>query len=177
MEDKITFLSKLNRELKVIEKQIVDRAIAYLHIAEARLKGNDLFTTDYEVEARVAYYLNTEIEAAEPVHTYWHNFRYKDIIIDKDYYMLLDNGNGTDCFKEGRNIPELDSPYCYLLHDLINHSNLKPGNNIFDFERLGDKIYDLERIWVDVEYKDQKGIKINGDGSSRKLLLDGNGFV
>ena len=50
MIDKIMYLSNLNRELKVIEKQIVDRAIACLHIAEARLKGDDLFTTDYEVE-------------------------------------------------------------------------------------------------------------------------------
>ena len=164
MEDKITFLNNLNRELKVIEQQIVERAIACLHIAEARLKGDDLFTTDYEVEARVAYYLNTEIEAAEPVHTYWHNFRYKDTIIDKDYYMLLDNGNGTDCFREGRNMPELEAPYCYLLHDLIDHSNLKPGNNILDFERLGDKIYDIDCIWVDVIYKDQREVRINGDG-------------
>ena len=176
MKDKIKFLSNLNRELKLIEQQIVDRAIACLHIAEAKLQGDDPFTTDYEIKATVKYFLHNQNEDVEDeaVHTYRNNFNYKETILDKDYFMLLDNGNGRDSFREGRNMPELDEPYCYLLHDLIDHSN--NGKNLSDFKRIGDKIYDIDCIWVDVEYKDQKGIKINEDGSSRKLLLDRKGF-
>ena len=176
MKDKIKFLSNLNRELKLIEQQIVDRAIACLYIAEAGLQSNDPFTIDYEVEATVQYYLQNQYEDAEdePAHTYRNNFNYKETILNKEYALLLSNGNGTDCFREGGNMPALDEPYCYLLHDLIDHSNL--GNKLSDFERIGDKIYDIDCIWVDVIYRDQKGIKINKDGSGRKLLLRGNCF-
>lgn len=163
MNDKIKFLSNLNRELKVIEQQIVERAIACLRIAETKLQGEDTFTTDYEVEATVEYYLHTENEEddEEPVHKYWQKFNYKDTILDKDYFMLLDNGNGRDSFREGSKMPVLDAPYCYLLHDLIDHSYL--GKNFTDFKRIGDKIYEIDCIWVDVIYRDQREIKINED--------------
>ena len=174
MKDKIKFLSNLNRELKLIEQQIVDRAITCLHIAETKLKGDDTFTTDYEVEATVEYYLRTENEedGEEPVHKYWHKFNYKNTILDKDYFMLLDNGNGRDSFREGSNMPALDEPYCYLLHDIIDHSSI--GKTFFDFERIGDKIYDIDCIWVDVIYRDQREVKINGDGDAGRLQLEGN---
>ena len=174
MKDKIKFLSNLNRELKMIEQQIVDRAIACLHIAEARLQGDDSFITDYEIRATVEYFLNNQNEDAEDeaVHTYRNNFNYKETILNKDYALLLNNGNGTDCFREGHNMPALDEPYCYLLHDLIDHSNL--GKNLSDFERIGDKIYDIDCIWVDVIYRDQREVRINGDGDAGRLQLEEN---
>ena len=168
MKDKIKFLSNLNRELKLIEQQLVDRAIACLHIAEAKLKSDDTFTTDYEVKATVEYFLHNQNEDAddEPVHTYRNNFNYEETILNKDYALLLLNGNGTDCFREGSNMPALDEPYCYLLHDLIDHPNL--GKNLSDFERIGDKIYDIGCIWVDVIYRDQREVNISKEGSEGK---------
>lgn len=164
MEDKITLLSNLNRELKVIEKQIVDRAIACLHIAEARLKSDDLFTTDYEVKATVEYYLNNEDE--EPLYKFWHSFNYKETIIEKDYFLFLYDGNDKNWLREGR-MPLLDEPYCYLMHDLMDHVNL--SKNPKNRERLGDKIYDIDCIWVDVVYRDQREVRINGDGGRQAM--------
>ncbi|MEP6950563.1 MAG: hypothetical protein ABI863_14860 [Ginsengibacter sp.] len=155
MVNKIKFLSNLNKALKQIEQEIVERAIVCLETGEGKLKAGDVFTTDYEVEATVDYYLN---DHDEPAHRWWGYFNYKSTIIEKDYDMLLDNGNGTDWHRESY-MPQLDEPYCYLLHDLIDHSH----------GRLSEKIVDIEMIWVDVIYADQKGIKVNKDGSCRRL--------
>ncbi len=40
-------------------------------------------------------------------------------------------------------MPLLDEPYCYLLHDLIDHA------------RLGSQFFDIETIWVDIILNDQ----------------------
>ncbi len=109
------------------------------------------FKTDYEVKAKVEYYLDNEDD--EPVYAFRTSFNYEYMILKKDYFLLLDNGNGTDCFSEAT-MPVLDEPYCYFLHDLMDHSY------------IGDKIYGIDSIWVDVIFADQKGIKINEDGSS-----------
>ena len=45
---------------------------------------------------------------------------------------------------------------------LLDHSH--PG--------VSDKIFNLEMIWIDVIYTDQKGIKISKDGSWRKLVYN-----
>lgn len=161
MINKTDFLSNLNRALKVIEKEILERVTVCLEIAEKKLKDKDPFSTGYEVDAKVEYYINDD----EPVHTFTDSFHYEQTVIDKKYKMLLDNGNGTDWHREG-NMPLLDEPYCYLLHDLMDHS----------MPRLGEKILKTERIWADMIYSDQKGIKINENGSWRKLVYDGRGF-
>ena len=162
MTKKIIFLCNINRALKQIEQEIIDRAIACLEIAESKLKGKDAFTTDYEVRAKVAYYIESE---DDPVHRYHTPFHYDTIVLEKDYGLLLDQGMGTDCYRMV-DMPELDKPYCYLMHDLMDHSH------------VGDKIYEIDGIWVDLIYTDQKGIKINKDGSWRKLKLDEEeGFI
>jgi hypothetical protein len=148
------FLSNLNRALKMIEKESIERATVCLEMAKKKLKDKDPFSTGYEVEARVEYYINDD---DDPAHTFVDSFHYEQTVIDKDY-MVLDNGNGTDWHREGY-MPLLDEPYCYLLHDLMDHSH------------LNDKIYGIERIWVDLIYRDQKGIKKNEDGSWRGLVL------
>ena len=45
---------------------------------------------------------------------------------------------------------------------LLDHSH--PG--------VSDKIFDLEMIWVDVIYTDEKGIKISKDGSCRMFVYN-----
>ena len=152
MVDTITFLSNLNRTLKQIEQEIIQRVIVCLEIAEGKLKAENTFTTGYEVEATVEYFSLKD----EPAHSYAHTFYYKGVIIEKDYGLLMDYD--TD-WRESY-MPELDEIYCYLLHDLIDHSQ----------PRLRENIIYLETIWVDIIYKDQKGIKINDDGSSRMLV-------
>ena len=46
-----------------------------------------------------------------------------------------------------------------------------------DHSHLDDKIYEIERIWIDIIYRDQKGIKVNKDGSWRGLMLNEGGVV
>ncbi|MEO6883248.1 MAG: hypothetical protein ABI199_04400 [Bacteroidia bacterium] len=57
MTDKIKFLSNLNKVLTLLEKEIIERVIVCLETGEKELKDKYAFTTDYEVEAKVAYYL------------------------------------------------------------------------------------------------------------------------
>ncbi len=149
----INFLSNLNKALQQAEQEIIERATKCLEMAEKKLKDKDVFTTGYEVEATIDFYLNDDDEHSHQ----WHGwFNYKKAVIEKDYGMLLDNGNGNDWHRESY-MPKLDEPYCYLLHDLIDHSH------------LGDKIFGIKTIWIDIKYRDQKGIKVNKDGSTRKL--------
>ena len=148
--------------MKKLEQEIVDRAIACLETGEQKQKSKDAFTVDYMVDAEVSYFTK---KSGYTAHVFWTSFDYKSTIKEKDYGMLLDNGNGTDWHRE-QFMPELDEPYCYLLHDLMDHS------------RMGDKIFDIERIWVDIIFTDQKGIKIKRDGQSRVLRYDNKrGFV
>jgi hypothetical protein len=161
--ERITFLNNLNNMLKELEQEIVDRAIACLEIGEQKQKDKDPFTVDYMVDAEVSYFVRKSDYHA---HVFRDSFDYKTTVVDKDYGMLLDNGNGTDWHREGF-MPELDEPYCYLLHDLMDHS------------RMSDKIFDIDMIWADITVKDQKGIKIKRDGQSRVLRHDKKrgGFV
>ena len=152
MTDKISFLNNLNTTLIQTEGEMIERAIACLEIAEKKLRDKDIFTTSYNVEAEVSYcFLNEE----DPAHTYWHFFSYRDII-KKEHGLLQD---GTDWRETW--VPELDKPYCYLLHDLMGHSE----------PRLWDKIYTLQTIWVDVIYTDQKEVEIGKNGAKIKAVI------
>jgi hypothetical protein len=84
------------------------------------------------------------------------------VINENDYGMFSGKGNETD-FHRPFNAPKLKEAYSYLLHDLIDHSE------------VGDKIYEIERIWADVIFIDQKGIKINKDGIWKMLENDNCG--
>ena len=161
--ERITFLSNLNRMLKKLEQEIVDRAIACLETVEQKQRSKDAFTVDYMVDAEVSYFVKKSDYAA---HIFWDSFDYENTILNKDYGMLLYNGDDPNWHRESF-MPELDEPYCYLLHDLMDHS------------RMGDKIFDIERIWVDIIFTDQKGIKVKKDGQSRVLRYDkkNGGFV
>lgn len=157
--NKVIFLNNLNKTLKLIEKQLMERVITCLKTGEQKLQTKDVFTLDYEVEAEVTYYLEKE---DEPCHRFWKKFNYSQVIKEKDYGMFADKENETD-FHRPSNVPKLEEAYSYLLHDLIDHS------------KIGDKIYEIERIWADVIFTDQKGIKINKDGSWKMLENDNCG--
>jgi hypothetical protein len=157
--NKVIFLNNLNKTLKLIEKQLMERVITCLKTGEQKLQTKDVFTLDYEVEAEVTYYLEKE---DEPCHRFWKKFNYSQVINEKDYGMFADKGKETD-FHRPFNAPKLKEAYCYLLHDLIDHS------------KIGDKIYQMERIWADVIFIEQKGIKINKNGSWRMLENDNCG--
>ena len=150
IKDEVKFLSNINKVLQRVEAQIIDKVTVSLQEAETKLLKNSGGTTDYEVEATVGYFLGDE---DHPTHTYWDVFRYEDVIINKDYGMLIDNGNGTDWHRQGKNMPKLDTPYCYLLHDLI------------DYGKVGINLFLIDTIWVDVVYTDQIEVLIDGGGS------------
>lgn len=157
MNSDILFLSNLNKELKIIEQQIIDRVIVCLNTGENYLKNEAHFTIDYEVEATVAYYVESE---DNPIYTYVGTFDYKGVLLNNDYGLLLSWINGDD-WREGI-MPELDEPYCYLLHDLLDHSCLQATQQVFS----------ITRIWVDIVFTNQKGMKINVDGTSNLLVLN-----
>jgi len=109
------------------------------------------------VEVDIDYYIKKE---ENPAHVFWRIFNYDRVINKGDFGLLLDNDDWREIY-----MPELKEPYCYLLHDLIDHS------------RLRKKIFSLERIWITIQISDQLGIKIKNDGQSRVLRLKGRGFA
>ena len=145
MQQKINFLQKLNSILNEVEEQIIQRATDDLIIAE-RHKTENNFITDYEVEATVDYYIKRR---QNPIHTYCSNFSYNTLIKNKDYSLLLYKQNTPEGWREG-NMPDIGEPYCYLLHDLLDHSkvNVRP------------LVYNIETIWIDIIKTDQRVIKI-----------------
>ncbi len=154
MKNKIKFLSNLNRTLKQIEKEIIERALVCLETGENNIRNKDGFTSDYEVEAKVSYYLEN---GDEPAHIFNNRFDYDAALNNKVYGMLGEMDGITDWHESY--MPVLDEPYCYLLHDLIDHS---------DFWQ-NDKIFQLERIWANVIYSNHKGMKVNKDGTCKNL--------
>ena len=112
------------------------------------------------LKATIDYYLNTEDE--EAVYKFSHSFNYNETIVEKDYFLFLYDGVDKKFLREGK-MPLLEEPYCYLLHDLMDHSNI--SKNLRDFERIGDKIFDIDCIWVDVIYIDQREVRVEGDGN------------
>lgn len=56
-------------------------------------------------------------------------------------------------------MPMLNKPYCFMLHDLIDHTNL--GKKIWTNE-----MYQISPIWIDIIYTDQKAIWLD-EGESR----------
>jgi hypothetical protein len=159
--ERIAFISNLNRMLKKLEQEIVDRVIVCLEVGEQKQRNKDPFTVDYMVDVEVSYFVKkSDYEA----HVFWTPFDYERTVVQKDYGLLLSN---TDWHEEGTIFPKLEEAYCYLLHDVLYHS------------RMGDKIFDIDMIWTDIIVKDQKGIKIKRDRQSRVLLHDKKrgGFV
>lgn len=151
--ERISFLNKINRLLKKAEREIIDRVIVGLETGEEKFKNKDPFTVDYMVEAQVGYFLRkNDFEA----HTYMQRFNYKNTIVEKYYGLLLD---GEDWYEQGAIWPELDEPYCYLMHDLLFHS------------RIYEKVFELDMIWIDIIYTNQKGMKIRKDGNSTRLKV------
>jgi len=148
--ERISFLNKINRLLKKAEQEIVDRAIIGLKTGAKKFKDKDPFTVDYMVNAEVEYFLRKNDYEA---HSYTQSFRYKHTIEEKDYGFLLDEED----WYEPSIWPELEERYCYLMHDLLLHSSLY------------DKVFELDMIWINIIYTDQKGIKIRKDGSSTRL--------
>ena len=157
MSSDILFLSNLNKELKIIEQQIINRVIVCLNTGENYVKDEPSFTTDYEVEATVDYYVESK---DNPIYTYVGTFNYKNVVLNNDYGLLLGWINGYD-WREGV-MPELDAPYCYLLNDLLDHSGLYTEPQVFS----------ITMIWVDIVFTNQKGMKINVDGTGNLLVLN-----
>lgn len=151
---KLFFLTNLNRLLKQLEREIVERAIVCLETGEQKFRDKDPFTTDYMVEAKVKYCLK---KSDEPSHTYDQYFKYKSTVVEKDYSLLLSD---EDWHEEGTIWPKLEEPYCYLLHDLLYHS------------RLINKVFDIRMVWVDIIVSDQKLIKVKKNGQYSTMYYD-----
>ncbi len=151
--ERISFLNRINRLLKKAEREIVDRGTDGCETGEEKFKNKDPFTVDYMVEAQVGYFLRkNDFE----VHTYTQRFNYKDTIVENDYGLLLSE---EDWYESGAIWPELAEPYCYLMHDLLFHS------------RIYEKVFELDMIWIDIIYTDQKGMGIRKDGNSTRLKV------
>ena len=132
---RLAYLNDLNQLLKEKEKQIVEGATEYLSYIKQKIDNKDSFTKDYELEVEVQYYLKN---GGDPVHVYWTNFRYERV--EEEIFGLLCDGED---WRESY-MPILNEPYCYLLHDLIDHS------------RLGNKLFSISNIWIDIHLHRRK---------------------
>jgi len=154
----IAFLNQMNRLLTEKEKEIIIQAISFLELGEQMRKAGNTFTVDFMVQTEIHYYTNG---SDYPSHIFSDYFDYRKTVIEKDYGLLLNEEikDWRECY-----MPELSEPYCYLLHDLIDHS------------RLGNKLFEINRIWIDIHVTAQQGLKIQKNGNSRFLRLTRNGF-
>jgi len=135
----IAYLNRLNRLLKEKEALIVLRVTEYLGQVKQKIDSEDVFTNDYELEVEVQYYIKG---GGDPSHVYHDHFRYERA--DEDIFGLL--CSSEDWWESY--MPVLDEPYCYLLHDLIDHS------------RLGSKLFSIATIWIDIRLTDQHCIRL-----------------
>ena len=144
---RIVFLNRLNRILTAREHQIVQRCLELVRQCEQRKEGNNSFTVDYVLFAEVNYYIPSN--EGNPAHTYSTNFNGEDLLQSKTEYNLL---CGEEDWAEP-GWPPLSERYCYLLHDLLDHSH------------LGNQVFEVDTIWFDIIMYNQDGIKVfpNGD--------------
>lgn len=152
-ENEILWLNKLNDFLTTKEKEIVTRVNEILKQELCR-KGNRLnFTTDHMLIVRVEYYIPS---LDDPAHEFNAHYSFRDLLEDiPELRPLCDGENHNE-----PGFPLLESPYCYLVHDLLDHSH------------LGDKVYEINRIWIDLESIEQAGIAISEQGDARLLVYD-----
>ena len=119
------------------------------------MQAKNTFTTDYEVEAAVSFFTEGK---DDPIHIFTRYFKYDDLITKKDYSLLsTKNRDRREAY-----MPVLNKPYCFMLHDLIDHTNL--GKKIWT-----NKKYQITTIWIDIVYSDQKAINIDEDGNTKQL--------
>lgn len=150
---KIAKLNKINKLLIEKEKKILERVDELLKQGIERTKHNLTFTSDHMLDVEVQYYIASN---DNPSHTYSSSFYFKDPS-DKEFRDEL-LGDGKDHDESG--FPLLEDPYCYLLHDLLDHSH------------LGQKVCDINMIWIDIVMYNQEGINIRSNGDSHTLKYD-----
>ena len=149
----IAKLNKINKLLIEKEKKILERVDELLKQGIERTKNDLTFTSDHMLDVEVQYYIPSN---DNPSHTYWSSFCFKDLS-DKEFRdELLGDGKNHDEY----GFPVLENPYCYLLHDLLDHSH------------LGQKVYDINMIWIDIVMYNQEGIDIHSNGDSYTLKYD-----
>ncbi len=137
----VGFLSALNKMLREKEVQITAKAKEYLTLLRNKLADKAAETTDYEFEAAVQFItFNTD---GDPVYTSHWSFCIEDL--ENDTWHLV-NDPETDDWRE-QYMPVLTDPYCYLMHDLYDHSG------------IGHEIYNIETIWTDYRMTDQNMMK------------------
>ena len=149
----IAKLNKINKLLIEKEKKILERVDELLKQGNERTKNDLTFTSDHMLDVEVDYYIPSN---DDPSHTYSSSFSFKDLS-DKDFRAKL-LGDGKNHEEYG--FPVLENPYCYLLHDLLDHSH------------LGQKVYDINMIWIDIVIYNQEGIDIRSNGDSHTLKYD-----
>ena len=149
----IAKLNKINKLLIEKEKEILKRVDELLKQGIERTKNDLTFTSDHMLDVEVQYFIPSN---DNPSHTYWSSFCFKDLS-DKEFRdELLGDGKNHDEY----GFPVLENPYCYLLHDLLDHSH------------LGQKVYDINMIWIDIVMYNQEGIDIRTNGDSHTLKYD-----
>ena len=159
---RIAFLSNLNRMLKQLEKQIVETAIIFLEQTNNSKLEPPINSDQCSVEVEILYYLRN---CDDWCYAFGDSFNYKNTIIEKNYgSFLYDDGTPDPYCKD--NMPELDDPYGYLLNDLM------------DYTRLGNKIFSIEKICVDINLEYRNILKLEKDGTGIMLHYDKTkGFI
>lgn len=151
----IAKLNKINKLLIEKEKKILERVDELLKQGVERTRQNLTFTSDHMLDVEVQYYMPSN---DNPSHIYRSSFYFKYLLSKEFRDELLGDGENHD----EHGFPVLEDPYCYLLHDLLDHSH------------LGQKVYDINRIWIDIVMYNQEGIDIRSNGNSHTLKYDEN---
>ncbi len=143
--EQINFLKKLNALLRKKESEIWERCMTLTKQYEKRRKrfGGDL--DDYEIELTVEF--QTSPAMLRPRYCYVDSFSRTDYY-DKDKkeerFGLADGNDHIDL-----EFPELDEKWCYIMHALWSHSNMKL-KEIFKIFRMDFEIHITEQQFVSV---------------------------
>lgn len=141
-EIKRHFLFNLNKTLTVIENSVIEQAILLLQKGKSYAEHQQAAPSRYDVQLVIKYFIENY---NNPAHTFQTSFNYNEIIVEKKYGKFLSDDNEKDIHRE-KNLQTLDEPYSFLLVEIINNGSLR------------NKIYEIEKIEVEIIYSDYQGL-------------------
>ena len=157
MDRELLYLDKLNNTLYQIEEELLAKAKACLIVAEKVCMLKILLLQIMKWWQPFHFLQKKRMNRAICLYKC---LKYEDMITKKDYGLLLTkNIDWREAY-----MPVLNKPYCYMLHDLIDHSSI--GSRLWDKKNP----FRINLIWIDIIYTNQRAISIVEQGNTKQLV-------
>ncbi len=148
----IVFLNQLNAFLSKTEAEIIALAKKEIPLLEYKLKDVAVQTSDYEYFVDINFF--TKDTDGNPVYTAYHSFNISNIQ-HNDWVLLCDEED----WRESGWLPPLENRCCYLMHELVYHSQIRQS------------IFDIDEIWINTKVWDQAMFSYQHEGWENQKFL------